>query len=80
MNWFKWVEFFEDDKGRLSTTNLSFMICVTSMLFIVIYTTLTDGVNIELCWAWIGLCTMGLVTKKGFDAINRGGNDASTNN
>lgn len=79
MNWWRWLEFFQDDKGKLSPTSLSFMTCVGSMLFAFIYTIVTTGVNIELCWAWIGLCTMGLVTKKGFDAINRGSNnDASS--
>lgn len=79
MNWFKWTEFFKDDKGRLSTTNLSFMLAVFTMTFVVLYTTIYGTITDGILWVYASLCTLGLVTKKGFDALNRGSSNDSTN-
>lgn len=78
MNWFAWTEFFKDDKGRLSTTNLSFMLGVFTMTFVVLYTTIYSTITDGILWVYASLCTLGLVTKKGFDALGKN-NDSNTN-
>lgn len=63
----RFMELLEDDKGRLSTTNVGMMTAVMVLSWVVVHMELNGRTTESIVLAYIGLCLGGLGIKKKFD-------------